>query len=1231
MRIFSRDWIVRTAVIILVICSFSSIRAQWIPIHTFPDAIHTIYFLDREGYPNIGFVGLPGQIWRTSDRGSTWTQVSTPTSLLAAVKSFSFKDSLTGWCAVLQDTTAPAVYKTTDAGITWNNLSPIGEGTSIYYNLTSHALILSQWNHQGSINVNSQVSTDEGTTWAFIPNTGWMTGVSFTSALNGIMSVYRQNNTSSGVYSATTDGGITWTNITESHEAWQPIGVAGTNTYYSSCEGSTQFQQSVDGGNTWTKVFQFNAGTVFLTGDVRGDAKNVLYVQTKDNFFASTDQGASWFTICGPGNDFDTRFFWASNDMIWAGEFGTNILWYNPYGVKNNDKLLQFSDSAITLISNGCQSVDSVLHLLNFSTCPTTSVQIQKVEIFGAKKLFTLRSAPYDVASKDSIVIRYTPDDALPDSARLDISYTIGPLSYVRHIFLKGKVIPGFQAFLSNSLSATLASGCNPIDTIISVTAGSCDSVHIDSLSISGSNLFSLGAITLPTGPGPGKTFRVPINISVGPVGTYTATLHLTLTSGGVTRDTTILMTATITNNVPLKINFSVPSIQFDSVSTCVAAFDTLVVKNALCKTLTISSSSIQPGTNDYSLVKQPPLPSSLAYNQIDTFIIGFAPKTVGGQNAQLHLLITFDNITTKDTAISITGIGSSQVNVMTSVGNLLQFDTIVECASEIKPIIIRNNGCDSVTIKQIISPTLGDFSVASSPVGKVLRSGDTTSFFLNEQPISSGNKTDSIIVIVQTKGGAQQAIIVHFNATILGKTRKLSFDNLIHLDSLAPCTAFDTILKIKNLGVCDTLDISSVNATGFALVTASSAGLPRKIAPGDSLEINISVAGNNVMDGTATIALQGSGFDTTITIITTSRKSGTPLAFSATDSVFVSTYCNPALETFTFKNQSCNTVVIDSIWLGGSLQFGFVPPAKLPIIVKPGDSAKVIIGFDPSQPGDSLATLTYQSKASAITRTVSLRGATGGIRGSELVSIALDASSQAIVSVTTPIGIDIILQNSVGALVPFNSVELSLNYNTDLLGIGAGSVVSMGGWTFPPPNQRANGLDINFNRTTTGPIAGGTKIGHISFATAVTNTDRTTISISSLGFNGNDSLFERCVLTPQADSALDVGLIQDCGIPTLVTFIATGTVADRISIRPNPLSERSRSALLSLELHRPAVINVSVSNILGQVVMQNSFAEHSMGAKQYELETAALSSGVYIVRIEASGEVASLPLVIQK
>ena len=84
-------------VIVLLTLLAPRAKAQWSVIHTFDSPPRVIYFMDDVGAPQTGFAGLQdGEVWRTSDAGTTWVQCQIAGGL-NSISSFAFKDQQTGW------------------------------------------------------------------------------------------------------------------------------------------------------------------------------------------------------------------------------------------------------------------------------------------------------------------------------------------------------------------------------------------------------------------------------------------------------------------------------------------------------------------------------------------------------------------------------------------------------------------------------------------------------------------------------------------------------------------------------------------------------------------------------------------------------------------------------------------------------------------------------------------------------------------------------------------------------------------------------------------------------------------------------------------------------------------------------------------------------------------------------------------------------------------------------
>ena len=178
----------KSLVVFLLLFLFAEgkLNAQWQKLNSFGRGVISVYFFDKEGSPNTGLLSigdyhndsLPRGVWRTIDGGFTWTKSEIPVSTFPWT--FSFKDSLVGWCGnSLLDEKYPHCWKTTDGGISWTVLTSsakIGNfAFDLHYNKRNKTLVV--------FTATSQIyfSTDEGLTW----NTG-DSGYTFCGATLGV-------------------------------------------------------------------------------------------------------------------------------------------------------------------------------------------------------------------------------------------------------------------------------------------------------------------------------------------------------------------------------------------------------------------------------------------------------------------------------------------------------------------------------------------------------------------------------------------------------------------------------------------------------------------------------------------------------------------------------------------------------------------------------------------------------------------------------------------------------------------------------------------------------------------------------------------------------------------------------------------------------------------------------------------------------------------------------------
>lgn len=153
-----------------------------------------------------------GRLFRSTDKGLNWTAISTPVAdfgggtTTTTTGEFAFKDDNTGIIERGNYTGAPPVYtsltlfKTTDGGATWNDITPaMTPATMVYYGDISYAgsMLVSAGSSTG--NFGSSFSNNDGTSWTTIDGASH-TCLEFLSSTVGFSGGFTTSATVGGAY-----------------------------------------------------------------------------------------------------------------------------------------------------------------------------------------------------------------------------------------------------------------------------------------------------------------------------------------------------------------------------------------------------------------------------------------------------------------------------------------------------------------------------------------------------------------------------------------------------------------------------------------------------------------------------------------------------------------------------------------------------------------------------------------------------------------------------------------------------------------------------------------------------------------------------------------------------------------------------------------------------------------------------------------------------------------------
>jgi hypothetical protein len=322
---------------------------------------------------------------------------------------FTFKNAAMWW--LLTSGAVPQILQSQDSGNSW---SIIGSGpnlSSISYNTASGRLL-------GASSTGLYYSLDEGLTWNLQLTEGHYT-FAFSTPEIGVTS-----GSSNEPLAYTTDGGVTWKHSNLLGVQYQPLGIPSSSTFFAvSDQGPTSntLSRSDDGGATWRSIYQFPVMDT-MTGAVTGTLCR-LYVQTSQEVLVSTDEGQSWRSIGGPGNDSnsamwsDGHFVFASTSMVRYGGNLSFSLVYEHVEPKARLTILpaRYSDTS-------CESKDISFNYFLRGDCPNSIVKALGLTGSSAFQLIRSSALPDTLVADDSVRVRFVPVPNHADTAYLLMS-----------------------------------------------------------------------------------------------------------------------------------------------------------------------------------------------------------------------------------------------------------------------------------------------------------------------------------------------------------------------------------------------------------------------------------------------------------------------------------------------------------------------------------------------------------------------------------------------------------------------------------------------------------------------------------------------------------------------------------------------------------------------------------------------------------------------------------------
>ncbi len=544
-------------------------------------------------------------------------------------------------------------------------------------------------------------STDDGNTWVSVG------GPSFTndtklfapSVCNGAVVIASGGYDSSIGYQGgvwmTTDGGDGTIPLPGDTLTIQP----GTFDTISSCDSSLT---PIVFGNCGCTPADYHFDSAVFVGDTRFSISNTSLLPTAWNGFASRD---TLFIQFSPRHQSGlvTGVVHLYGRIIRDSTVTPfdSIITIQQYAISTPNLQTTLSHNATTLdlgAVNICTGSDTVLQIRNNGCSPVTiTAEDIAASGFDVTQLTLPLALPVD--STITLDVHTQPSDTIPEQGTVTLHVSSDSLSEQLTVQLRAEGIwevgnltaaPAPAQFSATSL-------CGSDSVLLTLVNTGCDSLILTSASIL-ANLGSAGdsdftfSGSLPDTIGENDTAHVTLIFHPSGLGQRSAwvDLHAHDAHGNQTeRDLEVEMNGNGTARTPAA-TLSTSSLNFGRVSTCGQSVTLPVVLSSTgCDTL-ICSGAVP--ALPFTLTKS--FSSALPVGMSDTALVTFTPTQAGLFNDTLTITTSAGTET-----VPLQGVGIAGAKVLSVDTSLRDFGALYMCQSRDTTIVLRNTGCDTLTV----------------------------------------------------------------------------------------------------------------------------------------------------------------------------------------------------------------------------------------------------------------------------------------------------------------------------------------------------------------------------------------------------------------------------------------------------------------------------------------------------------------------------------------------------
>ncbi|MCH7962871.1 MAG: T9SS type A sorting domain-containing protein [Bacteroidetes bacterium] len=253
--------------------------------------------------PDIVYYGSDNTIYKSVDRGETFSQTGTNVPNASEIKCIIVDDANPGtFLVAIEHGANDKIYKTTDDGATWT--LTLNEGQMSYFGIPMTPDPSISNSIYTMVNTNFKLSTDFGDTWTTISSNFGTNGAPDDIEVFPDTNIILIGDTGNGIFKST-DKGLTWTQKYSTSGEIPTISVSFTNpgiAWATKWSGGGGLLKSTDYGETWVAHPDFNGMNMWGVHIQPSDG-NIIIVNSYTvgaGSWRSIDAGVTWTPISIP-------------------------------------------------------------------------------------------------------------------------------------------------------------------------------------------------------------------------------------------------------------------------------------------------------------------------------------------------------------------------------------------------------------------------------------------------------------------------------------------------------------------------------------------------------------------------------------------------------------------------------------------------------------------------------------------------------------------------------------------------------------------------------------------------------------------------------------------------------------------------------------------------------------------------------------------------------------------